>query len=162
MDLVCKGVEMNAAELSENGIRVQVIGERSRFSTSVREAIERIESITAKGENMTLVLALNYSSRSELTYAVQQIAARVKAGEIEADAITEQTISQALYTAAMPDPDLIIRTSGEYRLSNFLMWQASYSEFYFTDTLWPDFGEEELTKAIEAFNTRDRRYGLVK
>ena len=162
MDLVCKGVEMNAAELSENGIRVQVIGERSRFSTSVREAIERIESITAKGENMTLVLALNYSSRSELTYAVQQIAARVKAGEMEADAITEQTISQALYTAAMPDPDLIIRTSGEYRLSNFLMWQASYSEFYFTDTLWPDFGEEELTKAIEAFNARDRRYGLVK
>jgi undecaprenyl diphosphate synthase len=162
MDLVCKGVEMNAAELSENGIRVQVIGERSRFSASVREAIDRIESITAKGENMTLVLALNYSSRSELTYAVQQIAARVKAGEMEADAITEQTISQALYTAAMPDPDLIIRTSGEYRLSNFLMWQASYSEFYFTDTLWPDFGEEELTKAIEAYNARDRRYGLVK
>ena len=162
MDLVCKGVEMNAAELRENGVRVQIIGERSRFCDSVKEAINRIESTTAEGEKMTLVLALNYSSRSELTMAVQQIARRVAAGELQADAISEQTISQSLYTAAMPDPDLIIRTSGEYRLSNFLMWQASYAEFYFTDTLWPDFGEEELTKAIEAFNARDRRYGLVK
>ena len=162
MDLVCKGVEMNAAELRENGVRVQIIGERSRFCDSVKEAINRIESTTAEGEKMTLVLALNYSSRSELTMAVQQIARRVAAGELQADAISEQTISQSLYTAAMPDPDLIIRTSGEYRLSNFLMWQASYAEFYFTDTLWPDFGEVELGKAIEAYNTRDRRYGLVK
>ena len=162
MDLVCKGVEMNAAELRENGVRVQIIGERSRFCNSVKEAINRIESTTAEGEKMTLVLALNYSSRSELTIAVQQIARRVAAGELQADAISEQTISQSLYTAAMPDPDLIIRTSGEYRLSNFLMWQASYAEFYFTDTLWPDFGEEELGKAIEAYNTRDRRYGLVE
>ena len=162
MDLVCKGVEMNAAELRENGVRVQIIGERSRFCDSVKEAINRIEITTAEGEKMTLVLALNYSSRSELTMAVQQIARRVAAGELQADAISEQTISQSLYTAAMPDPDLIIRTSGEYRLSNFLMWQASYAEFYFTDTLWPDFGEEELGKAIEAYNTRDRRYGLVK
>lgn len=162
MDLVCKGVEMNAAELRENGVRVQIIGERSRFCDSVKEAINRIESTTAEGEKMTLVLALNYSSRSELTMAVLQIARRVAAGELQADAISEQTISQSLYTAAMPDPDLIIRTSGEYRLSNFLMWQASYAEFYFTDTLWPDFGEEELGKAIEAYNTRDRRYGLVK
>lgn len=162
MDLVCKGVEMNAAELRENGVRVQIIGERSRFCDSVKEAINRIESTTAEGEKMTLVLALNYSSRSELTMAVQQIARRVAAGELQADAISEQTISQSLYTAAMPDPDLIIRTSGEYRLSNFLMWQASYAEFYFTDTLWPDFGKEELGKAIEAYNTRDRRYGLVK
>lgn len=162
MDLVCKGVEMNAAELRENGVRVQIIGERSRFCDSVKEAINRIESTTAEGEKMTLVLALNYSSRSELTMAVQQIARRVAAGELQTDTISEQTISQSLYTAAMPDPDLIIRTSGEYRLSNFLMWQASYAEFYFTDTLWPDFSEEELGKAIEAYNTRDRRYGLVK
>ncbi len=162
MDLVCKGVEMNAAELRENGVRVQVIGERSRFSDSVKGAIDRIENTTAEGERMTLVLALNYSSRSELTMAMQQIARRVKEGELSVDAISEQTISEALYTAAMPDPDLIIRTSGEYRLSNFLMWQASYAEFYFTDTLWPDFGDEELGKAIKAYNARDRRYGLVK
>ena len=162
MDLVCKGVEMNALELRDNGIRTQVIGERSRFSASVREAIDRIENITTEGCNMTLVLALNYSSRNELTIAMQNIARRVQAGELAAEAITEQTISESLYTAAMPDPDLIVRTSGEYRLSNFLMWQASYAEFYFTDTLWPDFGEEELRKAIEAYNARDRRYGLVK
>lgn len=162
MDLVCKGVEMNAAELRDNGIRTQVIGDRSRFSASVREAIDRIENITTEGCNMTLVLALNYSSRSELTTAMQNIARRVQAGELAAEEITEQMISKSLYTAAMPDPDLIVRTSGEYRLSNFLMWQASYAEFYFTDTLWPDFGEEELRKAIDAYNARDRRYGLVK
>ena len=162
MELVCKGVEMNTPDLAAQGVRVQVIGDRSRFSDVVNASLNRIESQTAMGEIMTLVLALNYSSRSELTMAVQQIARRVAAGELQADAISEQTISQSLYTAAMPDPDLIIRTSGEYRLSNFLMWQASYAEFYFTDTLWPDFGEEELGKAIEAYNTRDRRYGLVK
>ena len=162
MELVCKGVEMNTPDLAAQGVRVQVIGDRSRFSDIVNASLNRIESQTAMGEIMTLVLALNYSSRSELTMAVQQIARRVATGELQADAISEQTISQSLYTAAMPDPDLIIRTSGEYRLSNFLMWQASYAEFYFTDTLWPDFGEEELGKAIEAYNTRDRRYGLVK
>ena len=162
MNLVCMGVEMNADELRANGVRVQIIGERSRFSDTVKDAINRIEEKTAEGKTMTLVLALNYSSRSELTMAMQSIARRVELGELKAEDINEQTISKALYTAAMPDPDLIIRTSGEYRLSNFLMWQASYAEFYFTDTLWPDFGEEELKKAVEAYNARDRRYGLVK
>ena len=162
MNLVCMGVEMNADELRANGVRVQIIGERSRFSDTVKDAINRIEEKTAEGTTMTLVLALNYSSRSELTMAMQAIARRVELGEVKAEEINEQTISEALYTAAMPDPDLIIRTSGEYRLSNFLMWQASYAEFYFTDTLWPDFGEEELKKAVEAYNARDRRYGLVK
>jgi undecaprenyl diphosphate synthase len=156
------GVEMNADELCANGVRVQIIGERSRFSDTVKDAINRIEEKTAEGTTMTLVLALNYSSRSELTMAMQSIARRVELGELKAEDINEQTISEALYTAAMPDPDLIIRTSGEYRLSNFLMWQASYAEFYFTDTLWPDFGDEELKKAVEAYNARDRRYGLVK
>ena len=162
MELVCKGVEMNAAELCEQGIKVEVIGERSRFSDKVNGAIERITSVTAAGELMTLVLALNYSSRSEITAAVQAIAKRVAAGELQAEAIDEQTITQSLYTASMPDPDLIIRTSGECRLSNFMMWQASYSEFYFTDVLWPDFGEEALQKAIDAYAARDRRFGLVK
>ena len=162
MELVCKGVEMNAAELCEQGIKVEVIGDRSRFSDKVNGAIERITSVTAAGELMTLVLALNYSSRSEITAAVQAIAKRVAAGELQAEAIDEQTITQSLYTASMPDPDLIIRTSGECRLSNFMMWQASYSEFYFTDELWPDFGEEALQKAIDAYAARDRRFGLVK
>ena len=162
MELVCKGVEMNAAELCEQGIKVVVIGERSRFSAKVNDAIERITSQTATGELMTLVLALNYSSRSEITAAVQSLAKRVAAGELQAEAIDEQTITQSLYTASMPDPDLIIRTSGECRLSNFMMWQASYSEFYFTDVLWPDFGEQALQEAIDAYAGRDRRYGLVK
>ena len=162
MQLVCKGVEMNTPELRERGVRVEVIGARERFSDEVNSALDRIISSTASGQRMTLVLALNYSSRSELTAAVQRLARRVAEGEIRAEQIDEQMISQSLYTASMPDPDLIIRTSGECRLSNFLMWQASYAEFYFTPTLWPDFGEEQLREALEAFGARDRRYGLVK
>jgi undecaprenyl diphosphate synthase len=162
MQLVCKGVEMNTPELRERGVRVEVIGARERFSDEVNSALDRIISSTAEGERMTLVLALNYSSRSELTVAVQHLARRVAEGEIRAEEIDEQMISQSLYTASMPDPDLIVRTSGECRLSNFLMWQASYAEFYFTPTLWPDFGEEQLREAIEAYGARDRRYGLVK
>lgn len=162
MELVCKGVEMNTPELAAEGVRVQIIGERSRFSDQVKASLDRIEQQTAQGEVMTLVLALNYSSRSEITAAVQKLASRVAAGEISAEQIDEQTISQALYTAAMPDPDLVIRTSGECRMSNFMMWQASYAELYFTDALWPDFNKEELDKALEAYAARDRRYGLVK
>ena len=162
MQLVCKGVEMNTPELRERGVRVEVIGARERFSDEVNSALDRIISSTTEGERMTLVLALNYSSRSELTVAVQHLARRVAEGEIRAEEIDEQMISQSLYTASMPDPDLIVRTSGECRLSNFLMWQASYAEFYFTPTLWPDFGEEQLREAIEAYGARDRRYGLVK
>lgn len=162
MELVCTGVEMNTPELCQEGVRVEIIGDRSRFSQKVNDALDRITGKTAQGERMTLALALNYSSRSEITHAVQQLAQRVAAGELQAEQIDEQTISQSLYTASMPDPDLIIRTSGECRLSNFMMWQASYSEFYFTDVLWPDFGAEALEEAIKAYNERDRRYGLVK
>lgn len=162
MELVCKGVEMNTPELRQEGVKVAVIGDRSRFSESVNSALDRIISQTAEGEKMTLALALNYSSRSEITAAVQAIARRIATGELKAEDIDEQLISASLYTASLPDPDLIIRTSGECRLSNFLMWQAAYAEFYFTDVLWPDFGDEQLAEAIEAFGARDRRYGLVK
>ena len=162
MELICKGVEMESEELARVGIRVRTIGDRSRFSAKVQSSLEKIESMTAAGETMTFVLALNYSSRSEITTAVQTLAAKVAAGEIAAEQIDEQMISSALYTEFMPDPDLIIRTSGECRLSNFMMWQASYAEFYFTPVLWPDFDKAELEKALEAFSARDRRYGLVK
>ena len=162
MELVCTGVEMHTPELKKQGVSVKIIGDKSRFSQKVSDALARIEGHTAGGERMTLVLALNYSSRSEIQTAMQELARRAKAGEIEPEEIDEKMISSSLYTAKMPDPDLIIRTSGEYRLSNFLMWQASYAEFYFTDVLWPDFNREELEKAIEAFSARDRRYGLVK
>ena len=162
MELICKGVEMESEELAKVGIRVKTIGDRSRFSDKVKASLEKIEQMTQAGENMTFVLALNYSSRSEMTTAVQNIAKQVAAGEIKAEEIDEKMISESLYTSFMPDPDLIIRTSGECRLSNFLMWQASYSEFYFTPTLWPDFDKAELEKALEAYSARDRRYGLVK
>lgn len=162
MELICKGVEMETPELAKVGIKVKTIGDRSRFSEKVKASLEKIEQMTQAGENMTFVLALNYSSRSEMTTAVQNIAKRVAAGEIKAEEIDEKMISESLYTSFMPDPDLIIRTSGECRLSNFLMWQASYSEFYFTPTLWPDFDKAELEKALEAYSARDRRYGLVK
>lgn len=162
MELICKGVEMESEELAKVGIRVRTIGDRSRFSEKVQASLEKIEQMTQAGKNMTFVLALNYSSRSEMTTAVQNIAKRVAAGEIKAEEIDEKMISESLYTSFMPDPDLIIRTSGECRLSNFLMWQASYSEFYFTPTLWPDFDKAELEKALEAYSARDRRYGLVK
>lgn len=162
MDLMCKGVEMETPQLMEQGVRVLIIGDRGRFSDKVRAALDRIEGQTARGERMTLALALNYSSRSEITAAVRTLVQRAAAGEIAAADISEQSISEALYTASMPDPDLVIRTSGECRLSNFMLWQASYSELYFTDTLWPDFGREEFLKAMKAYAERDRRYGLVK
>jgi undecaprenyl diphosphate synthase len=162
MELICKGVEMETPELAKVGIRVRVIGDRTRFSAKVQASLETIESQTAAGETMTFVLALNYSSRSEITAGVRNIAERVARGEMKAEDISEQTITESLYTWFMPDPDLIIRTSGECRLSNFLMWQASYAEFYFTPTLWPDFDKAELDKALEAYAARDRRYGLVK
>ena len=162
MGLICKGVEMEAPTLVEAGIKVVSIGDRSRFSEDVRKALERIEELTAKGERMTFVLALNYSSRSELTMAVKAIADKVRNGELKVDDIDEKSISEALYTSTIPDPDLIIRTSGECRLSNFLLWQASYAELYFTDVLWPDFDCAALDEALKAYTLRDRRYGLVK
>ena len=162
MELVCKGVEMHTPELKKQGVSVKIIGDKSRFSQKVNEALARIEGHTAGGERMTLVLALNYSSRSEIVAATKELARRVKEGEIKAEDIDEKMISASLYTADMPDPDLIIRTSGEYRLSNFLMWQSAYSELYFTPTLWPDFNHESFREALEAYAGRNRRFGLVE
>ena len=139
-----------------------MIGDRSRFSEKVRSALESIEKQTADGKVLTLILALNYSSRSEITRAVQQIARRVAAGEFAPEAITEQTLSESLDTAPWPDPDLIVRTSGEQRLSNFLLWQASYAELWFPEVLWPDFTERDFDRALEEYARRDRRFGLVK
>ena len=123
--------------------------------------IHYLEETTADAGRLTLVLAFNYSSRREITLGVQDIARRVANGTLKAEDINEQTIAESLMTAQMPDPDMIIRTSGECRLSNFLLWPSSYAELYFPETLWPDFTEEEFDKAIEVFSKRDRRYGLV-
>lgn len=162
MELFCQCVGNEAPELIRQGVRVCMIGDRSRFSEKVRSALESIEKQTADGKVLTLILALNYSSRSEITRAVQQIARRVAAGEFAPEAITEQTLSESLDTAPWPDPDLIVRTSGEQRLSNFLLWQASYAELWFPEVLWPDFTERDFDRALEEYARRDRRFGLVK
>lgn len=162
MALICRGVELEANNLREAGVRVKVMGRRENFSAEVAEAIRSIEEQTAAGEQLTLILALDYSSRSEICDAVRDIARRVQQGELAVEQIDEHLISESLLSAGVPDPDLVIRTSGEYRLSNFLLWQASYAELYFTDVLWPDFDGEELQRALEAYAARERRYGLVK
>ena len=161
MELFCRSVVNEGKELAEQGVRVVILGERTRFSQEVLQMIERIESVTASGRKLTLVLAFNYSSRREIVLAAQSLAQRVASGELKAEDITEESFVQSLMTSDIPDPDLIIRTSGECRLSNFLLWQASYSEFYFPEVLWPDFTEEEFDKALEEFAHRERRYGLV-
>lgn len=161
MELFCKSVVAESPELVKQGVKVQIIGERRGFSERVVGLIDQIETTTQEGKNLTLVLAFNYSSRRELMLAMQHVAERVEAGELRAEDITEQTIAENLMTSSMPDPDLIIRTSGECRLSNFLLWQASYAEFYFPEVLWPNFDEKEFEKALEVYASRERRYGLV-
>ena len=161
MELFCRTVVGEAPELCRQGVRVKIMGEKERFSAKVLEMIGRIEDETASGDRLTLVLAFNYSARREMILAAQQLAREVAEGSITADAIDEAMFSERLMTRSIPDPDFIIRTSGECRLSNFLLWQASYAEFYFPAVLWPDFTEEEFNKAIEVFARRERRYGLV-
>lgn len=143
----------------KNNIRFLTIGENSRLPQDVRVKLEECIAHTAGNTGLTLVLALSYSSQWELVETTKRIAGMVKRGEINADDITADTIQQNLATAFMPNPDLLIRTGGEERLSNFLLWQCAYSEFYFCDTFWPDFGEEELCKAIYDFQQRERRFG---
>ena len=162
MELFCQSVSNEAPELIRQGVRVRMIGERSRFSEKVQKALAEIEDRTAEGKTITLILALNYSSRSEITRAVRRIAEKVADGQIAPDRIQEETVAENLDTAPYPDPDLIIRTSGEQRLSNFLLWQASYAELWFPEVLWPDFTEREFDRAIEEYAHRDRRFGLVK
>lgn len=161
MQLFCRTVMNEGESLAKQGVRVLILGERTRFSEEVLEMIDRIETTTAEGSRLTLVLAFNYSSRRELVLATQAIARRVADGEISVDDIDEELVSSSLMTASIPDPDLVIRTSGECRLSNFLLWQASYAEFYFPEIMWPDFGEEAFEKALEVYCHRERRFGKV-
>lgn len=146
----------------ENNIRVKMIGERSRFAKDIVEGINRLEQETAENTGLTFVIAVNYGGRDEITRAIRKMTADCADGILNAGEITEQTVASYLDTADIPDPDLLIRTSGELRLSNYLLWQLAYTELYVTDCLWPDFNQEELEKAIIAYNKRDRRYGGVK
>ena len=161
MQLFCQSVTKETPDLIEQGVRVQIIGRRDRFSEVVREHLHHIEEGTKEGDKLTLVLAFDYSSREELPTAVKSIAHRVAIGELNVEEINEQCIAQSLYTAAIPDPDFIIRTSGECRLSNFLLWQSSYAEMYFPEVMWPDFKQNEFDKALEVYAVRERRYGKL-
>ncbi|MBE6212667.1 MAG: isoprenyl transferase [Rikenellaceae bacterium] len=161
MQLFCKSVTKETPELIEQGVRVQIIGRRDRFSEEVRERLLHIEESTKCGDKLTLVLAFDYSSRDELVRATRTVADKVQRGELRSEQINDEVISAHLDTAGIPDPDLIIRTSGECRLSNFLLWQASYAEMYFPQTMWPDFREEEFDKALEVYAQRERRYGVL-
>ena len=142
----------------KNNMRVKVIGDITAFDLDIQESIEKLEDFSKDFTDLHFQIALNYGSRDEITRAVLE---DQKAGKLETP-VSEDTISGYLDTAGIPDPDLMIRTSGELRLSNYLLWQLAYSEFYFTDVPWPDFKKEELVKAIEKYNERDRRYGGVK
>ncbi|MFI3282236.1 MAG: isoprenyl transferase [Rikenellaceae bacterium] len=161
MELMCHSIANETPDLKKEGVKVTIIGDKSRFSTKVQDSIAHIEGQTSAGKRLNLILALNYSSRDEIRRAVTNIAKRVETKEIAPEDVTEEMISKELDTCNMPDPDLIIRTSGECRLSNFLLWQASYAEFYFPSVLWPDFDLEHFDAAIEEYNLRERRYGKL-
>lgn len=145
----------------EHGVRVRMIGERNRFAPDLVEAINRLESETKDNTNMTFVIAVNYGGRDEITRAVRKVMRDCRDGRIAPEEMTEQVFASYLDTAGIPDPDLLIRTSGELRLSNYLLWQLAYTELYVTDCLWPDFTREELTEAIRHYNRRERRFGGI-
>ncbi len=145
----------------KNDVRFRVIGDLGRLPDNVRQKLRETEEHTAGNKTMTMVVALSYSSKWELTEATRSIAADVKEGKLAEADITEELISSRLQTAFMPDPDLLIRTGGEIRVSNYMLWQIAYSELYFCDTYWPDFNEDDLHRAIADYQSRDRRYGKV-
>ena len=146
----------------KNNVRFRVVGDRSRIPEVVNKKLAETEEHTAGNTTMTMVVALSYSSKLELTTAAKQIAQEVKDGKLSVDDITEETINDHLWTNFMPDPELLIRTGGELRISNYLLWQCAYSEFYFCDTYWPDFMEEDLYNAIYSYQSRQRRFGKTE
>ena len=147
---------------AKNDMVVRVIGDKSGLDDDIRGKIEELEKATANNQGLNFQIAINYGSRDEMVRAMKKMCEDYKEGKIDSDSIDEELFETYLDTKGVPDPDLMIRTSGEQRLSNYLLWQLAYSEFYFTDVLWPDFTKEDLAKAIEYYNCRDRRFGGVK
>ena len=162
MELLCRSIINELPELKEGGVRVRVLGDRERMSPKVNEHIALIENDTAAGTSLDLLLCINYSSRDEITRAIRRIAERAAAGSLDPSAVTQETLEAELYTHGIPDPDLIIRTGREQRLSNFLLWQGAYSELYFTPVYWPDFGDEDFEAALAEYAKRHRRFGKVE
>jgi len=154
-------LENDIAEILTNGIRLNVIGDRTRLPTDTVKLIEGAEARTAANTKMILTIALSYGGRQEIIAAARSLAVDCASGTLEPDDVTEEAFASRLFTAGTPDPDLLIRTSGEQRISNFLLWQLAYSELVFTDTLWPDFGHKDLEDSIATYRSRERRYGAV-
>ena len=161
MRLLKRFIRRDLAELHAERVRVRVIGARDNLSPDILSLLEEAEALTRDNDGMTLVVAFNYGARDELARAMRGIASRVQSGEIAADAICEATIADHLDTSGLPNPDLIVRTSGELRLSNFLLWQAAYSEFVFSPVPWPDFTADDLDNALNEYAGRQRRFGDV-
>ncbi|MDX5325334.1 MAG: isoprenyl transferase [Bacteroidota bacterium] len=159
MRLLVSTLKTETKTLNKNRIRLNAIGSLEQLPRDCFRELTEVMDATAHNDHMTLTLALSYSSKSEITHAVREIAEDVRDGKLAPEEITEKTIANYLYTKNMPDPDLLIRTSGEYRISNYLLWQLAYAELYFSDTLWPDFKKEDLYKAITSFQNRERRFG---
>ena len=153
---------IDSANFKGENIRLKFIGDLNRLAPDILELIEKAEKDSEDATGLQVNIALNYGGRDEIVHAVRDIAKNVLQGSLNAEDITEQTVSDNLYTADMPDPDLVIRPSGEYRLSNYLIWQTAYAEFWFTDVLWPDFSKKDLDEAIISFSKRDRRFGNAK
>ena len=160
MGLVLNFLEMEL--FTDNNVKFRMIGDMERLSEGVQKKIHYMEDLTSKFDGMTMSVALNYSSKLELTHVARQIAQEVKDGKLKVEDITENTINERLWTNYMPEPELLIRTGGELRISNYLLWQCAYSEFYFCDTYWPDFDEEALHKAIANYQGRQRRFGKTE
>lgn len=148
-------------ELDQRGVRIRFIGQRQRLAADIVSLIEEAEARTAENAKLTLIVALSYGARQEITEAARTIAMKAAAGELDPASINEELVANHLETAGIPDPDLMIRTSGEQRVSNFLLWQLAYAELVFTDTLWPDFSRSDLEEAINEFHRRERRYGAT-
>ena len=161
MKLLERFITKEVPELNAQGVRVQTIGRLADLPDSTQKALRKAMDDTAHNDKLTLILALSYSSRVEIVDAIQSIARKVQAGQLDPAAIDANLLSRSLYTRDYPDPDLLIRTSGEMRLSNFLLWQLSYTEFYITETLWPDFRESDLLEAVQDFGKRHRRFGEI-
>ena len=161
MTLLLKTINKEVKELHKNNVKFTVIGDLVMLPGSTRKGLQDGIELTQGNEGLNLCLALNYGSRQEMIDAIQSLASKVQSGEMEPDEINEAIFSDALYTKGIPDPDLLIRTSGECRLSNFLLWQSAYTEIFITDTYWPEFREEQLMDAIHVYQLRERRFGKV-
>ena len=162
LELLRRFISQDVAELHASGVKIQIIGDRANLDAKLVRMIEDAERLTAENTQLKLTVAFNYGSRQELVRAAQKIAAQVQSGSLNSDSITADTLSQSLDTAGMPDPDLMIRTGGEERISNFLLWQCAYAEFVFVPEFWPEFNAEIFARAVAEYNARERRFGGVK